>query len=126
MIGAQTPDIFSAVLEYPEYMATWTLNYDSAINDSWSITFHGRKAAMMLSGRGYRVFRKNETIAEGKGGIPTDPHVKNFLDCVRSRKDTNAPVEVGHLAVCGPHLANVALRNKTRAVLDEAATKVSF
>lgn len=62
---------------------------------------------------------------EGAGAIPTDPHVANFLECVRTRKDPNAPVEVGHLAVAGPHLANVALRRQTRAVLDEAATRVS-
>ncbi len=123
MEGAQTPDIFSAVFEYPKYMATWTLNYDSAINDSWSITFHGRKAAMRLAGGGFTVFEGQKTILEERGGIPTDPHVKNFLDCVRSRKDPNATVEVGHLAVCGPHLANVALRNKTRAMLNEEATR---
>jgi hypothetical protein len=80
---------------------------------------------MVLSGRGYRVFNKQKTLAEGRGGIPTEPHVENFLDCVRSRKDPNAPVEVGHLAVCGPHLANVALRNRGRAVLNEDATAAS-
>jgi predicted dehydrogenase len=126
MVGAQTPDIFSAVFEYPEFLGTWTLNYDSAINDSWSITFHGREAAMVLNGSGYRVFRKNEELETGAGGIPTEPHVQNFLDCVKSRKDPHAPVEVGHLAVCGPHLANVALRHKTRALLNAEATKASW
>jgi predicted dehydrogenase len=123
MKGAQTPDVFSAVFEYPGFMGTWTLNYDSSINDSWSITFHGRKASMILNGRGYRVFRGNETLKEGQGGIPTDPHVQNFLECVKSRKQPNAPVEVGHLAVCGPHLANVALRSQSRAVLSDDASR---
>jgi hypothetical protein len=45
--------------------------------------------------------------------------VANFLDCVRSRKEPNAPVEVGHNAVTGPHLANIAMLQKKRAVLSD-------
>jgi hypothetical protein len=60
---------------------------------------------------------------EYKGGIPTEPHVANFLECVRSRKEPNAPVEVGHHAVCAPHLANVALLRRRRATLDPEATR---
>jgi hypothetical protein len=33
-------------------------------------------------------------------------------------------VEVGHLAVSGPHLANVAFHHRTRAELNKDATKV--
>ncbi|MBN1421669.1 MAG: Gfo/Idh/MocA family oxidoreductase [Planctomycetes bacterium] len=126
MRGAETPDVFSAVLEYSTYMATWTLNYASALNDSWSIAFHGRQAVMLLDDAGYRVVKGRETLHEFKGGIPTDPHVQNLIDCVKSREEPNAPVEVGHLAVCGPHLANVALRNRTRAVLDDEASRATF
>lgn len=56
-------------------------------------------------------------LHEYKGGIPTDPHVKNLLDCVKSRQEPNAPVEVGHNAVSGPHLANIALRTQKRVTL---------
>jgi hypothetical protein len=53
-----------------------------------------------------------------KASLPTEPHVENFLACLRSRQEPNAPVEVGHHAVTGPHLANFALRHHCRAVLD--------
>jgi hypothetical protein len=33
-------------------------------------------------------------------------------------------VEVGHTAVCGPHLANVAYLNQGRARLNAEATRV--
>jgi hypothetical protein len=49
--------------------------------------------------------------------MPTEPHVDNFLECLKARRDPNAPVEVGHSAVTGPHMANYALRNRCRAVL---------
>ena len=38
----------------------------------------------------------------------TFPHMRNFVDCMRSRKEPNAPVTIGHQAVRGPHLANMS------------------
>ena len=36
--------------------------------------------------------------------------MKNFLDCVRSRKTPTAPVEVGVAAARAGHVANLAMR----------------
>lgn len=123
--GADVPDTFCAVYEYPSFIATWTLCYGNSYEDAWKIHLQGKKATMVLDDDGYRVYpepwqRPNippQPIHEYKGGIPTEPHVKNFLDCVRSRQEPNAPVEVGHKAVTGPHLGNLALRAQKRIVL---------
>ena len=40
-------------------------------------------------------------------GPDTESHVANWLDCVQSRKDPNAPVEVGHLITSVSHLINI-------------------
>jgi hypothetical protein len=40
----------------------------------------------------------------------TAAHVRNFLDCVKSRQDPAAPVEVGHRSATVCHLGNIALR----------------
>ncbi len=37
-------------------------------------------------------------------------HVRNFLDCVKSRKEPIEPVEVGHRSASLCHLGNIALR----------------
>lgn len=131
MTNAETPDLFSALYQYPDFMATWTLNYNSTYNNDWSITFQGIKGTMRIDGGGYKIYLepcrgKTEPDKEFKGGIPTGPHVENFVDCVKTRKEPNAPVEVGHLAVSGPHLANCAYRKGRRAKLNEAATRVSY
>ncbi|MBS1786295.1 MAG: Gfo/Idh/MocA family oxidoreductase [Acidobacteria bacterium] len=123
--GADVPDTFCAVYEYPSFIATWTLCYGNSYEDAWKIHLQGKKATMVLDDDGYRVYpepwqRPNippKPIHEYKGGIPTEPHVKNFLDCVKSRQEPNAPVEVGHKAVTGPHLGNLALRAQKRIVL---------
>lgn len=128
--GADVPDTFSAVYEYPTFLATWTLCYGNSYEDAWKIHLQGKKATMVIDDDGYRVFpevwqRPNippKAIHEYKGGIPTEPHVKNFLDCVKSRQEPNAPVEVGHNAVTGPHLGNLALRQQKRVVLSDDGT----
>jgi hypothetical protein len=40
----------------------------------------------------------------------TAAHVRNFLDCVKSRQDPVADVEIGHRSATVCHLGNVAIR----------------
>jgi len=125
--NGEVPDTFSATFEYPTFLATWTLCYGNSYEDGWKITLQGSKATMVLDVDGYRVYpevwkRPNIPVApihDLKGGLPTEPHVQNFIECVRSRQEPNAPVEAGHNAVTGPHLANLALLQKKRAVLND-------
>ena len=46
--------------------------------------------------------------------IPIETHIQNFLDCVQSASEPNAPVEVGASAVSAPHLANLAFHQDRR------------
>ena len=60
-----------------------------------------------------------EPIYEDRAGIPVEAHVQNFLDCCRTRKEPNAPVEVGASAVSGPHLANIAFKQRRQVRMSE-------
>ncbi|MCR9208002.1 MAG: Gfo/Idh/MocA family oxidoreductase [bacterium] len=40
-------------------------------------------------------------------GSQTESHVANWLDCIESREQPNAPVEVGHLITSVAHLINI-------------------
>lgn len=130
--GSETPDTFSAIYDYRTFLANWTLCYSNSYQNGWTIYFQGDKGTLILDDYGYRLFEerwedhKDKPLKEFKGGIDAQPHVQNFLECVKTRNEPNAPVEVGHTAVCGPHLANVAWHNKRRAYLSKDATKVSF
>ncbi len=111
--GSEVPDVFCAIFEYPTLMATWTLNYCNAYDNDWSILFQGDEGTMLISNAGFRIWKepapKNPNpVEQMEAPIPIEPHIQNFLDCVRSRKEPNAPVEVGASAVSAPHLANVA------------------
>ena len=40
-------------------------------------------------------------------GSETESHVGNWLDCIQTREEPNAPVEVGHLVTSVAHLINI-------------------
>jgi hypothetical protein len=50
--------------------------------------------------------KRQEAAAEDT----TDLHVKNFIECIRSRKKPAADVEIGHRSTIVPHLGNIAYR----------------
>lgn len=119
MTGSETPDVFCAVYEYGTLMATWTLNYCNAYENGWSIQFQGDRGTMIIDNDGFRVWAEpwkpeSEPVQKFAASIPVEPHVKNFLECVQSRKEPNAPVEVGASAVSAPHLANLAYHQRRR------------
>ena len=59
--------------------------------------------------------QKNRTpVLAMEAPVPIETHIQNFLDCVKSRKEPNAPVEVGASAVSAPHLANLAFKQNRR------------
>lgn len=106
--GAEIPETASIIIEYPEnYMATFTLGY-KAMRYSTSLDqmkqFHGAKARLDVGREGFRLYPEQtepelkavkEDIQPGSFGPATRQHIRNFLECVRSRKDPNAPVEAG-------------------------------
>lgn len=57
---------------------------------------------------------------EGKriDGDLTVQHIRNFLDCMKSRKQTNCDMETGHRSTTFAHLANIALATKSRIEWD--------
>ncbi|MCC7497137.1 MAG: Gfo/Idh/MocA family oxidoreductase [Bryobacterales bacterium] len=136
--GGEVPDVFSAVFEYPEMIASWTLNYTTTYDYDWSIRFLGREATMVLDRRGYRIMKNGpasstpwrwkgteEVTAEEPDRTDAGAHAANFLDCVRSRKRPNCPVEVAAAAVTGPHMANLALREDRKVKLGSTGMAIS-
>jgi hypothetical protein len=47
-------------------------------------------------------------------------HMANWIECVRSRKAPNAPVEIGYKSAIAVHMANLAYRKKRRITLEDA------
>ncbi len=106
--GAQITDTATICIEYPEnYFANFTLGY-RAMRYHWSNDqlkqFHGSKARLDVGREGYALYMEStepemkpavEKKVLGSFGRSTLAHVKNFFDCIGSRRDPNATVEMG-------------------------------
>jgi len=116
----QTPDTMSAALAYPKAL----VEFDSALLgylEGGGLMIRGTKAAMRLHRSGFEVYAEVPRYTEAfttpppilKETSPRDgglDHMKNFIDCVRSRHTPTAPVEVGVAAARAGHVANLAMR----------------
>ena len=76
------------------------------------------KAAGDLSER-FRMERK-----EGAEEDATALHVRNFIECVRSRQKPAADVEIGHRSTIVPHLGNIAIRTGHKLRWDSAKEEI--
>ena len=50
-------------------------------------------------------------------------HMRNFLDCVKTRREPAAPVEVGHRSAAICHLGNIAMTMKAKLQWDPVAER---
>ncbi|MEX2169911.1 MAG: Gfo/Idh/MocA family oxidoreductase [Pirellulales bacterium] len=102
----------------------------------WDIEFRGTKGTLGFSGNGYEIVpehsrtrplpasspidrEKNREDAravqvagkriEVPGKNTTAEHAQNFIECVKSRGETNCPIEVGHQSSTATLLGNIAL-----------------
>ena len=114
------PDAVTATLEYPrDFMVTHTGTYGSSVDDG-GLEFRGDRATLKIDRERLRVFSEESrkpgsrytpepeievrSLSDGSVG-----HLRNWLDCIRSRRDPNAPMRAGHLAVQAAQVANAAL-----------------
>jgi len=131
--GAEVPETTSMLIEYPEnYLAVFTVGYKAmrynGFNDQMK-QFHGSKARFDVGREGYALYPQSNEIEmkssvklakPGSFAAATGAHIRNFLDCMRSRKDPNATVEMGQSTNVVLCLAMEALRAGRRLEYDAA------
>ena len=105
--------------QYPRYMlkTAGTIRRNDVL-PNWShnatrIELYGSERMMTVGrhGGGWIVQQSGGKVVEKVFGRPCDdPHYKNFLDCIRTRKAPNADVALAHKSVLALHMANLAHR----------------
>ncbi len=120
----QCPDTVSAALRYP---GDFTVQYTGTMIgylEGGGLNFRGTKGMLKLYRAGYALYPELSSYSEDptndqpsvevkSKGDGTADHLANFLDCIRSRKQPNAPVGVGVAAARAGHLANQAIRSES-------------
>ena len=130
------PDAATTALEFPgDFLVTFTCAYNSSIDDG-GIIFRGSQATLKIDRGHLAVYSEGQKWEPGTM-LPqpeifvrserdgTIDHVKNFLECVRSRKTPTAPVQVGFEAARTGWLANIALDRGKRIEFDANNNKIS-
>jgi hypothetical protein len=95
----------------------------------WGVQWTGTEGTIILNDQGYELIaeRKKESLDSEKKkgtGNPHLAHVRNFLDCVKSRKPPVLNLDIGHHVSTLAHLGNIAYRTGHKIVWDAAAEKV--
>jgi predicted dehydrogenase len=125
--GRTAPDTISALFEYP---GEFTVSFISLAIDNgpaYKVEFLGSGGRLLVD-RNHYEFRAAEKSAEPViqrfPGDITSQHVRNFLDCCRSRKLPNADVYIGHRAAQAALLANQSYLEKRRIRFDPQSENV--
>ena len=115
----QTPDILLTQYNFGEKLIAWEgrSRQPHGFEDSdFGIAFYGDKGTMLMDGGKYRLLDpKGKEIPAGpdehrSGDGSEGPHVKNFLECIRSAQKPNADIEEGVKSTLLCHLGNIAWR----------------
>jgi predicted dehydrogenase len=75
--------------------------------------FYGTTGTIFSDRVGYEIFPATRGGGDAKSVVGrdcTDLHVRNFIDCVRSRARPSADVEIGHKSTIVPHLGNISYK----------------
>ncbi len=122
--GRTAPDTCNALFEYDGFSVLFQSNtYES----DYGITFHGDKGQLFVNRNRYQ-FRPAERGAQPierriPGDITAD-HVRNFLDCCKSRKLPNADAAIASISIIPPLLGVQSYEEKRRLRFDPVRLEV--
>ncbi len=83
----------------------------------FGIAFYGDKGTLIVSEKGWHI-EEGDGSRSKPGPDGQDLHVRNFLDCIKSRAKPNADIEIGHLSTRLCHLGNIAFRAGKKLTFD--------
>ncbi|MGH9340665.1 MAG: Gfo/Idh/MocA family protein [Acidobacteriota bacterium] len=134
----QTPDTLSVTYEYPNFLCTFenrACNSSSISSRRYGIEFYGTNGTLVIDRQGFEitpeierqgereVARMHWMKEENRNNQHLD-HVRNFIDCLKSRKQPVSDIETGHHSTTVCHLGNIAYRTGRKIVWDAKEEKI--
>jgi predicted dehydrogenase len=127
----ETPDTLQATFRYSDFVCTYEnreCNGRPIDGHGYGISFHGTEATMLLDRSGFQIIPEG-----GDRGVPMQAqslpesharHMRNFLDCVKSRQRPVSDVEIGHRSTSTAILGNIAYRTGRQLTWDREAETI--
>lgn len=127
----ETPDTLNVLYDY----GAFTLEWDHAgglskgiYGRSYGVAFIGNNGTLVVNREGWEVIAESENNTDKTQVIPLQPpdnqahekHVRNFLECVKSRKRPICDIEEGHKAALVAHMGNISYRTGNKVCWDES------
>ncbi|MBI4660575.1 MAG: Gfo/Idh/MocA family oxidoreductase [Verrucomicrobia bacterium] len=124
--NSETPDTQVTVYEFPNYTMIWEHKVGIGVGLNgrpWGISFSGSEGTLIVTDGGWEILpepkKKGLEAKKFPGSGDARPaHVRNFLDCVKSRQTPVENLELGHHVSSVAHLGNIALRSGRKIVWD--------
>jgi predicted dehydrogenase len=127
-----TPDTLIVTYEYPGFLCTYENregNGQPIDGHGYGITFYGTDATLFIdreyfeirSEKGRKDAEPQRVAGQNKQG---EEHIRNFLDCVKTRNLPICDIEIGHRSTTTALLGNVALRSGRRVLWNGKLEKV--
>jgi predicted dehydrogenase len=107
------PDTIQAAFRYPGFDVVYEGMMNSSIDDG-GLEFRGTEATLKIDRSGFTLHREgagrdqNPVLTERNFRDGTITHMENFFECIKTRKEPNAPVETGVAAARAGHIGNYA------------------
>ena len=126
----ETPDTQFATFDFANAAIEWehrTWNKRGLEDQEFGVVFYGTDATLVALDRGWKIYQDRKTVEEHAGTGHADwvqRHVRNFLDCCRTRQRPNADIEIGHQSTLLCHLANIAWRTRSTLRFDAASETI--
>jgi hypothetical protein len=130
----ETFDTMSVSYQMKDYVINWDHTAGTQLGPygrAYGLAFVGNDATLVIDRDGWELFPELEN---GKYKVPAIPkqtgreshelHMRNFIDCIKTRKDPACSIENGRLVALYAHMANIALRTNSR--LEWNITKKNF
>jgi predicted dehydrogenase len=126
--GREVPDTIAVTLDYPnDLVVSWQSTFSNSrfglgvriLGSDGTIEWLAGTTDMVSgksqSGWSYASEKANRPNGEAiKGDAKGDNHYINFVECVRSRKEPNTPVEIGYRSAIAAHMSNLSYRRKEK------------
>jgi predicted dehydrogenase len=109
----EVPDTQTVAYDYGDMMLVWELRsfakHDPMEGTEAGTGYYGTEGTLIADGDGWRVYN-----ADGSPGpsmkYSGGGHERNFLECMKSRRQPNSDVEIGRLSTTLCHLGNISTR----------------
>lgn len=123
----QTPDTMNVTFRYGRKALIWEMriwNPYGMDGQENGVAIYGTDASIQV-GRwdrrwGYKLFDgKGQLVEHNDADDESDDHMRNFVDCIRSRELPNGDISIGHLSAIHCHLANIISRTGRNLSFDQ-------